>query len=82
MRYPDWGWQDQCWTLARIGALVCQPTHVGRPMRQLIAARSWLTVYQLPAYAPEVNPVEAVWSNRRGLIDGFVAKTELDLSLP
>jgi putative transposase len=39
------------------------PTHVGRAMRQLIAARSWLTVYQLPAYAPELNPVEAVWSN-------------------
>ena len=40
-----------------------RPTHVGRAMRQLIAARSWLTVYQLPAYAPELNPVEAVWSN-------------------
>ena len=39
------------------------PTHVSRTMRQLIAARSWLTVYQLPAYAPELNPVEAVWSN-------------------
>ena len=48
-------------------------------MRQLIAARSWLTVYQLPAYAPELNPVEAV---RPGLIDGFLAKTGLDLSLP
>jgi putative transposase len=32
-------------------------------MRQLIAARPWLTVYQLPAHAPELNPVEAVWSN-------------------
>ena len=32
-------------------------------MRQLIAARSWLTVYQLPAYAPELNPAEAVWSS-------------------
>ena len=39
------------------------PTHTSRTMRQLIAARSWLTVYQLPAYAPELNPVEAVWSN-------------------
>jgi putative transposase len=39
------------------------PTHTSRAMRQLIAARSWLTVYQLPAYAPELNPVEAVWSN-------------------
>jgi putative transposase len=86
------------------------PTHVSRKMRQLIAARSWLTVYQLPAYAPELNPVEAVWSNlkrslanltkqgvgqltaliktrlkrmqyRPGLIDGFIAKTGLDLTL-
>ena len=38
-------------------------THTSRAMRQLIAARSWLTVFQLPAYAPELNPVEAVWSN-------------------
>jgi hypothetical protein len=26
--------------------------------RQLIAARPWLTVYQLLAYAPELDPVE------------------------
>jgi putative transposase len=87
------------------------PTHTSRKMRQLIAARSWLTVYQLPAYAPELDPVEAVWSNlkrslanltkqgvdqlatlikarlrpmqyRPGLIDGFLAKTGLDLALP
>ena len=32
-------------------------------MRELIAARTWLTAYQLPAYAPEMNPVEPVWSN-------------------
>ena len=86
------------------------PTHTSRKMRQLIAARSWLTVYQLPAYAPELNPVEAVWSNlkrslanltkqridqlvtlvktrlkrmqyRPGLIEGFLAKTGLDLTL-
>jgi transposase len=34
------------------------PNHVSRTMRQLITARSWLTVIQLPAYAPELNPVE------------------------
>jgi len=39
------------------------PNHTSRAMRQLIAARPWLTVFQLPAYAPELNPVEAVWSN-------------------
>ncbi|MFF3585101.1 transposase [Streptomyces mirabilis] len=38
-------------------------THVSRTMRQLIDARSWLTVYQLPPYAPEFNPVEGVWSH-------------------
>jgi putative transposase len=84
-------------------------THVSRAMRELAAARDWLTVFQLPAYAPELNPVEPVWSNlkrslanlvkqdigqltalvrtrlrrmqyRPGLLDGFLAKTGLDLS--
>ena len=27
-------------------------------MRELTAARPWLTVFQLPAYAPELNPVD------------------------
>ena len=31
-------------------------------MRELIDARDWLTVFQLQAYAPELNPVEPVWS--------------------
>jgi putative transposase len=38
-------------------------THTSRAMRQLIAARDWLTVCQLPSYASELNPVEPVWSN-------------------
>ena len=37
-------------------------THVSRTMTDLIAARDWLTVYQLPQYASELNPVESVWS--------------------
>ena len=32
-------------------------------MGELIAARDWLTVFQLPAYASELNPVESVWSH-------------------
>lgn len=32
-------------------------------MNELIAARDWLTVVRLPAYAPELNPVESVWSH-------------------
>ncbi|MEU1409560.1 transposase, partial [Streptomyces sp. NPDC005728] len=35
-------------------------THISRTMHDLIAARLWLTVYQLPPYAPELNPVEGV----------------------
>ena len=38
-------------------------THASHAMAELIAARSWLTVYRLPPYAPELNPVEAVWSH-------------------
>ena len=37
--------------------------HVSGAMAELIAARSWLTVCQLPPYAPELNPVEPVWSH-------------------
>jgi len=84
-------------------------THVSRAMRELIAARDWLTVFQLPPYASELNPVEPVWSNlkrslanltkhdidqlttlvktrlrrmqyRPGLLEGFLAKTHLDLT--
>jgi transposase len=84
-------------------------THASRAMRELIAARDWLTVFQLPPYARELNPVEPVWSNlkrslanltkhdinqltalvktrlrrmqyRPGLLDGFLAKTGLDLT--
>jgi DDE superfamily endonuclease len=38
-------------------------TRASRVMRELTAARTWLTVFQLPAYAPELNPVEPVWPN-------------------
>jgi putative transposase len=36
--------------------------HVSDMMSDLIAARPWLTVYRLPPYAHELNPVEPVWS--------------------
>ena len=84
-------------------------THTSREMRELIAARDWLTVFRLPSYASELNPVEPVWSNlkrslanltkhsisqltalvktrlrrmqyRPGLLEGFLAKTGLDLA--
>jgi DDE superfamily endonuclease len=33
--------------------------HVSDAMTGLVAARDWLTVYRLPPYAHELNPVEA-----------------------
>jgi DDE superfamily endonuclease len=38
-----------------------------RVMRQYLArTRAWLTVEQLPGYAPELNPVEQIWGNLKG----------------
>jgi hypothetical protein len=37
--------------------------HISAAMAGLIAARPWLTVYQLPPYAHELNPVEPLWSH-------------------
>jgi transposase len=36
--------------------------HFSAAMAELAAARDWLTVYRLPPYAHELNPVEPVWS--------------------
>lgn len=38
-------------------------THISTAMRALIAARDWLHVIRLPAYAPDLNPTEQVWSH-------------------
>ena len=40
------------------------PAHRSRAMRAwLNTQRSWLVVERLPAYAPELNPVEGLWSS-------------------
>ncbi|QKW24689.1 transposase [Kitasatospora sp. NA04385] len=38
-------------------------THVSHAIRELISQRTWLTVFLLPAYAPDLNPVERVWAH-------------------
>jgi putative transposase len=82
--------------------------HVSAVMRAFVDAHDWLTVVQLPAYAPELNPTEGVWSHlnrglgnlaacgtdqlaaivrtrlksmqyRPGLVDSFIAETDLAL---
>ncbi|MFE6134070.1 transposase [Streptomyces sp. NPDC056437] len=32
-------------------------------MRAWVAEQDWLTLERLPAYAPELNPVELLWSS-------------------
>jgi DDE superfamily endonuclease len=40
------------------------PTHRSTKMAAFIATqRHWLVAERLPAYAPELNPVEGLWSN-------------------
>lgn len=42
-------------------------THRAAGMGEYAAAHDWLTIIQLPSYAPDLNPAEGVWSLlRRG----------------
>ena len=43
------------------------PAHKSRAMNFYLAQQSdWLSTERLPAYAPELNPVETLWSNVKG----------------
>jgi len=50
-------------------------THISAAMTRLTATRPWLTVYQLPAYAPELNPVEGVWSHLKRSLANLTKRT-------
>ena len=54
--------------------------HVSAKMKALIAARPWLRVYTLPAYAPELNPVEKVWSHLKRSLANLAAGTATNLA--
>ena len=44
------------------------PAHRSHAMHTwLRRQRSWLVVEPLPGYAPDLNPVEALWSNLKGV---------------
>jgi transposase len=49
-------------------------THVSAVMRELIAARNWLHVIRLPAYAPDLNPAEGVWSHLKRSIGNLAVR--------
>jgi putative transposase len=49
-------------------------THVSAVMRLLLdARRDWLTVIQLPAYAPDLNPAEGAWANMKNGLGNLAA---------
>jgi putative transposase len=50
-------------------------THISRAMKRLIAARPWPTVFLLPGYAPELNPLEGVWSRCERSLANLTAGT-------
>jgi transposase len=44
------------------------PSHRSKAMKTWIARqRCWLVVEPLPAYAPDLNPVELLWGNVKGV---------------
>ena len=44
----------------------CQPAQAQSGNRAL---QAWLRVFQLPSYAPDLNPVEGIWSLlKRGVL--------------
>lgn len=50
--------------------------HKDTVMRDLLAARKdWLTVFRLPAYAPDLNPAEGVWAHLKKSLANLAACT-------
>ena len=55
------------------------PAHRSQAMHTwLRRQRSWLVVEPLPGYAPELNPVEPLWSNLEGMELANLAGESLD----
>lgn len=52
--------------------------HRSLATRHFIEEQGWLTVVRLPAYAPELNPVEGVWSWFKRVVVGNFCPDGLD----
>ena len=55
-------------------------SHVSAAMTELVAARDWLTVCQLPPYAHELNPVEPVWSHLKRSLANLAKRNLAELT--
>ncbi|WP_455678892.1 IS630 family transposase [Streptomyces avidinii] len=58
-------------------------THLATGLKRYEAEHDWLTTIRLPAYAPDLNPVEAVWSlvRRATANTAFGTPDDLDRTL-
>jgi len=52
--------------------------HLDARLRAFIGTRDWITAYQLPPYAPDLNPVEGIWSLVRRAGQNNTAFTDPD----
>jgi hypothetical protein len=55
-------------------------SHVSAAMTELVEAREWLTVCQLPPYAHELNPVEPVWSHLKRSLANLAKRNLAELT--
>ena len=55
-------------------------THVSAAMEKIIAARPWLTVFRLPPYGHELNPVEPVWAHLKRSLANLTKHTIAELT--
>jgi hypothetical protein len=54
------------------------PTHLDGRLTRFIAGADWLTAVRLPPYAPDLNPVEGLWSVLKGGVLANLAVTHID----
>ncbi|MFD7729410.1 transposase [Kitasatospora phosalacinea] len=55
--------------------------HLTKQLREFIDAKAeWLTVFQLPTYAPDLNPTEGVWSLVKRDIGNLTAANLADIT--
>ena len=69
---------DNDHTVPREQQVVGSDTHVSAVMHEFIGEhRDWLTVVQLPAFAPDLNPVEGLWANTKNGLGNLAACTAI-----
>lgn len=52
--------------------------HQDRRLREFIDDQDWITAFHLPPYAPDLNPVEGIWSPLRRTSQANTAFTDPD----